>query len=151
VSQSSEFCSHNPLCCFSTSVYCCLFRYRHSPETFGYTLVFRATDILLNLSSSAQNALPETQKLSSRHHMTRYPSPKQAVLWVYRPKFCHVQPVCTSFRTFPSYKILVRSAAAAAACRYTDRKRRVLSVDRNLEISQITRRAGVLYSRSQVG
>jgi len=28
VSQSSEFCSHNPLCCFWTSVYCrCLFRY----------------------------------------------------------------------------------------------------------------------------
>jgi hypothetical protein len=41
VSQSSEFCRHNPLCCFSTSVYCCkrLFRYRLSPETFGYTLV----------------------------------------------------------------------------------------------------------------
>jgi hypothetical protein len=29
VSQSSEFCRHNPLCCFSTIVYfcCCLFRY----------------------------------------------------------------------------------------------------------------------------
>jgi hypothetical protein len=40
VSQSSEFCLHNPLCCFSTSVYCCcLFRYRLSPETFGYTLI----------------------------------------------------------------------------------------------------------------
>jgi hypothetical protein len=40
VSQSSEFCRHNPLCCFSTSVCCCcLFRYRLSPETFGYTLV----------------------------------------------------------------------------------------------------------------
>jgi hypothetical protein len=35
-------CQHNPLCCFSTSVYCCkcIFRYRLSPETFGYTLVF---------------------------------------------------------------------------------------------------------------
>jgi hypothetical protein len=39
VSQSSEFCRHNPLCCFSTSVCCCLFRYRLSPETSGYTLV----------------------------------------------------------------------------------------------------------------
>jgi hypothetical protein len=40
VSQSSEFCRHSPLCCFSTSVYCCcLFRYRLSPGTFGYTLV----------------------------------------------------------------------------------------------------------------
>jgi hypothetical protein len=40
--QSSEFCRHNPLCCFSTSVYCCCccsFRYRLSPETFGYILV----------------------------------------------------------------------------------------------------------------
>jgi len=33
VSQSSEFCRHNPLCCFSTSV--CLFRYRLS---LGYRL-----------------------------------------------------------------------------------------------------------------
>jgi hypothetical protein len=40
VSQSSEFCRYNPLCCFSASVYCCLFRYRLNPETYGYTLVF---------------------------------------------------------------------------------------------------------------
>jgi hypothetical protein len=44
VSQSGEFCRHNHLCCFSTWVYCCccccLFRYRLSPETFGYTLVY---------------------------------------------------------------------------------------------------------------
>jgi hypothetical protein len=41
VSQSSEFCRHNHLCCFSTSVYFCkhIFPYRLSPETFGYTLV----------------------------------------------------------------------------------------------------------------
>jgi hypothetical protein len=38
MSQSSKLCRHNPLCCFSTSV-CCkrIFRYRLSPETFGYT------------------------------------------------------------------------------------------------------------------
>jgi hypothetical protein len=39
-----RFCRHNPLCCFSTSVYycccCCLFRYLLSPENFGYTLVW---------------------------------------------------------------------------------------------------------------
>jgi len=42
VSQSSEFCRHNPFCCFSTSVYCCkrIFRYRFSSETFGYTLIY---------------------------------------------------------------------------------------------------------------
>jgi hypothetical protein len=41
VGQSSEFCRYNPLCCFSTGVYCCccLLRYRLSPETFGYTLL----------------------------------------------------------------------------------------------------------------
>jgi hypothetical protein len=41
VSQSSEFCLHNPLCCF-LSVYCCcyLFHYRLSLETFGYTIIF---------------------------------------------------------------------------------------------------------------
>jgi hypothetical protein len=41
VSQCGEFCRHNPLCCFSTSVYCCkrIFRYRFSPETFRYTIV----------------------------------------------------------------------------------------------------------------
>jgi hypothetical protein len=45
VSQSSEFCHHNPLCCFSTSVYCCKrkFRYRLSPKTFGCTLVILET------------------------------------------------------------------------------------------------------------
>jgi hypothetical protein len=33
VSQSSEFCRHNPSCFFSTSVYCCCsFRYRLSPK-----------------------------------------------------------------------------------------------------------------------
>jgi hypothetical protein len=41
VSQSSEFCHRNTLCCFSTSVYFRkrMFRYRLSPKTFGYTLI----------------------------------------------------------------------------------------------------------------
>jgi hypothetical protein len=40
VSQSSEFCLHNPLYCFSTSNTKGkrIFRYCLSPETFGYTL-----------------------------------------------------------------------------------------------------------------
>jgi hypothetical protein len=38
MSQSSEFCRHNTLCCFSTRASCCcccccLFRYRLSPDT----------------------------------------------------------------------------------------------------------------------
>jgi hypothetical protein len=41
-SQSSEFCHHNPLCCFSTSNTKGkrIFRYGLSPETSGYTLVY---------------------------------------------------------------------------------------------------------------
>jgi hypothetical protein len=41
VSQSSEFCHYDPLCCFSTSNTKgkLIFRYRLSPETFGYSLV----------------------------------------------------------------------------------------------------------------
>jgi hypothetical protein len=41
-----EFCRHNSLCCFSTSVCCCkrVFRYRLSPETFEYTLVYEDDD-----------------------------------------------------------------------------------------------------------
>jgi len=44
VSQSSEFCCHNPLCCFSTSVYCCyLFRYdsvRKLLDTHSYKIYY---------------------------------------------------------------------------------------------------------------
>jgi hypothetical protein len=42
MSQSSEFCHHNLLCCFSASNTKGkrIFRYRLSPETFGYTRVF---------------------------------------------------------------------------------------------------------------
>jgi hypothetical protein len=41
VSQSSEFCRHNPLCCFSMSNTKGkrIFLYRLSPETFGYSLI----------------------------------------------------------------------------------------------------------------
>jgi len=41
MSQSREFCLRNPLCCFSTTNTKgkLIFRYRLSPETFGYTLV----------------------------------------------------------------------------------------------------------------
>jgi len=49
--ESSEFCRHNPLCCFSTSGDYCdyyySFRYPLSPETFGYTLVYTNKDVQL--------------------------------------------------------------------------------------------------------
>jgi hypothetical protein len=43
VSQSSEFCRHKPLYCFSTNVYFYkrTVSLRLGPETFGYTLVCR--------------------------------------------------------------------------------------------------------------
>jgi hypothetical protein len=39
VSQSSEFCCHDPLCCFSVSVLLLFISLWLSPETFGFTLV----------------------------------------------------------------------------------------------------------------
>jgi len=41
VSLSSDFCRHNPLCCFSTSNTKdkLIFLYRLSSDTSGYTLV----------------------------------------------------------------------------------------------------------------
>jgi len=43
VSQCSEFCRHNPLCCFWTNNTKGkhIFRYRLSPETFGYTIMLQ--------------------------------------------------------------------------------------------------------------
>jgi len=44
--ESSKFCHHNPLCCFSAIIYCCcLFCYQLSLETFGYILIYN-TQIL---------------------------------------------------------------------------------------------------------
>jgi hypothetical protein len=54
VSWSSEFCRHNPLCCFSTSNTKGkrIFRYRFSPETFGHTPVCRQSKTLGTPTSS---------------------------------------------------------------------------------------------------
>jgi hypothetical protein len=52
VSQSSEFYRHNPLRCFLTSSTKGkrVFRYRLSPETFGYTLVCESVTVTLQLT-----------------------------------------------------------------------------------------------------
>jgi hypothetical protein len=59
VSQSSEFYCHNPLRCFSTSVYCCkrIFRYRLSPENFGYILVYLVFESIMGVTRNANNIL----------------------------------------------------------------------------------------------
>jgi hypothetical protein len=61
-SQSSEFCRHNTLYCFSSSVCCCcLFRYRLSPETFGYTIVFLVKCRIVKLAISLSRFLSLVQ------------------------------------------------------------------------------------------
>jgi len=66
VSQSSAFCRRNPLCCFLTSVCCCcLFRYRLSPETFGYTLVY-ALRVWAILKQTRYNPSEPWNKLRQR-------------------------------------------------------------------------------------
>jgi hypothetical protein len=56
-----SFAVNNPLCCFSTSVYCCkhIFRYRLSPETFGYALVYWTSDqsVAVSCVSRLRNSL----------------------------------------------------------------------------------------------
>jgi hypothetical protein len=43
MNQSSEFCRHSPLCCFSASVYCCCYFVITQSGKFGYSLVKWAT------------------------------------------------------------------------------------------------------------
>jgi len=83
VSQSSEVCRHNPLCCFSASVFCCcLFRYRLSPETFGYSLVRLVADLtrhlnMLNfhmfLKQVKRSKVTLFWSLTNCHTMKKYP------------------------------------------------------------------------------
>jgi hypothetical protein len=82
VSQSSEFCHHNPLCCFSTSVYCCkrIFRYRLSLENFGYTVV------LFFLGITARSGLqPPSQYAPFRMFILRFRENNSFLVWVFSP------------------------------------------------------------------
>jgi hypothetical protein len=67
-SESSQFCRHNTLCCFSTSVYCChcccLFRYRLSPETFGYIVVLPATVHAYRLTDETETSAQFSRSVS---------------------------------------------------------------------------------------
>jgi hypothetical protein len=67
VYQPSEFCRHNPLCCFSTSVNyccCCLFRYWLSPETFGCNLVVYEMRLDLSVSLCCRRSCRRNRRLS---------------------------------------------------------------------------------------
>jgi hypothetical protein len=68
VNQSSEFCRHNLLCCFLTSVYCCTptFRYQLSLETFGYTLIYPyGIYYMINLNTLIRVGMRAIQKFIS--------------------------------------------------------------------------------------
>jgi hypothetical protein len=77
VSQSSEFCRHNTLCCFSKSVYCCccLFRYdsvRKLSDTvtpWGRILMYRRTLLLPSSARSSETSV-------SYHDTTRHYNPQ---------------------------------------------------------------------------
>jgi hypothetical protein len=68
MSQSSEFCRHNPLCCFSTCVYCCLFNYRLSSETFGYALLYEC-NLYTQLYNRVWNSF---SKYTKQIHLPHY-------------------------------------------------------------------------------
>jgi hypothetical protein len=73
VSQYSEFCRHNPLCCFSTSVYCKrIFRYRLSPETSGYALVYSRRDRLgIGTDMGSVSVVNSNPKCVTRRYVCR--------------------------------------------------------------------------------
>jgi hypothetical protein len=86
VTQSSEFCRHKPLCCFSTSVYCCcLLRYRLSPETFLYTLVLLLCQHYYNLQWDNAGWAYTLQTTSQEHSQL-------AVTFRKRPPWVHLHP-----------------------------------------------------------
>jgi hypothetical protein len=70
VSQSSEYCRHNPLCCFSTSVCFCqhIFRYRFNPETFGNTLLAPG---ILNLVTRCEWSASRPSRFTSEETASR--------------------------------------------------------------------------------
>jgi hypothetical protein len=61
VSQSSEFCHHNPLCCFSTSVYCRLFFISLSTQS-GNFWIHRRTSVTFRYFNSKYGVLRETMR-----------------------------------------------------------------------------------------
>jgi hypothetical protein len=81
VSQSSEFYRYNLLYCFSTSVCCrCLFRYRLSPETFGYTLVCVCLCVCVCVCVVSSTALSPVTKKFSLHRAVRTAKPVKELL-----------------------------------------------------------------------
>jgi hypothetical protein len=74
VSQSSEFCHHNHFCCFSMTVYCrkSIFRYRLSPETYGYTLVFITSSSFLGSTAQLRSWPPRLNFLEASQHFLFY-------------------------------------------------------------------------------
>jgi hypothetical protein len=77
VSQSSEFCLHNSLCCFSTSntKRKRIFRYRFSPATFGYTLIVSLREEhKLKMSRDSSVGIALGYGLDDRSTRVRFPA-----------------------------------------------------------------------------
>jgi len=63
VSQSSEFCRHNPLCCFSTSVCCCCYfvidsvqKLFHTPSYQELSIIYIITLWIVSINRQLQGA-----------------------------------------------------------------------------------------------
>jgi hypothetical protein len=120
VSQSSEFCHHNPLCCFSTSV-CCLFRYRLSPETFGYTLVCpwkqwreisvaRFENEVLRIAFGTSQLNPLEVPYILNFFLIPIWSKKGNFVSFFLSRFEHLTILCKNYQTFYYIWKLVRSS-----------------------------------------
>jgi hypothetical protein len=69
MSQSSEFCRHNALCCFSTSVYCCYFvidSVRKLSDTLSYTEMHEET--VVEYFKTLAKYLFQTSEENKRNH-----------------------------------------------------------------------------------
>jgi hypothetical protein len=110
VSQSNDFCRHNPLCCFLTSVYCCLFRYWLNPETFGYTIVnriYQGEDWVRTWSCEVRKLRCATMNFRYRSSeslsvcMSVFPSlskaPCRRYTYILYCAFCPLIPLCFAF------------------------------------------------------
>jgi hypothetical protein len=146
VIQSSESYCHNPLCCFSTSVYFCkhIFRYRLSLETFEYTLVPARS--LLESVSRPWNVRLFVSESTAPRFVGRCPRSNTVFLHMHPEKYLReaggcggiwglpvsecLHPAGTSSTLNPCVHINLRSARRT--WNYQDRVKRKLKNERNL-------------------
>jgi hypothetical protein len=91
VSQSSEFCRHNSLCCFWTSVCCCLFRY----DSGNFWIHPRSAEV--NVWICTPTAIcPYGMVLKHRDNFTlERPNTLLIAFWKICVQSCELDPVVT--------------------------------------------------------